>query len=177
MKRKMISLSAAFIVFFLAGSANASYFYIGTDYSVNNDKPKYVADYLISEDYILGEDGLSKEEGAFSYTVADDGLSGTWKSDGSVDFITIKASNAYAAYQITGLESGVWSTVKIENGGGQQPELSHMTAWSSPGYTGGHSGGGGSSAVPEPTTMALLFGGLGILGYNKFRSKFGRKKE
>jgi len=180
MKKKMIWLSAAFLILLMTGSVNASY--IGT-VDENKDKTNNVSDYLIEQGYTLGEtglEGLTKIDapgtGSGGFTITNNGTSGTWSAPAGVDFITVKGGTQYAVYEVGGLTSGVWTTEMLLNNGGNVPDLSHISFWKSPGYT-PPGGGGGSSAVPEPTTMALLFGGLGILGYNKFRNRFARKKD
>lgn len=177
----MIWLSAVFLVFCLAGGVNASY--IGTSTkesptglqdtadSVTTWLTQYQDQYTITADNLAGlsgfkidvdTDGLSKG----GYSISSDGTTGTWTApDGSdIDFITVKAGTEYAVFLANDFD---WSTMN-------KHDISHITFWSAPAFTPPGSGGG-SSAVPEPTTMALLFGGLGVMGYNRFRKKFGKK--
>lgn len=180
MKTKMIWLSAALVVLLLAGGVNASYNGTSTKESptglqdtadnVTTWLTQYQDQYTITADNLAGltgfkidvkTDGLSKA----GYSISSDGTKGTWTApDGSdIDFVTVKAGTEYAVFLANDFD---WSTMS-------KHDISHITFWSAANYT--PPGASGSSAVPEPTTMALLFGGLGVLGYNTFRKKFAKK--
>ncbi len=190
MGRGIIGIFVAFAFFVLIGNVNASYImgnesYIATNDGANDNKPEDVQKFLELYEYLFnvggggsgseGEGGIQMLSAEFKFDPKSN-QSGTWSSPGPVDFITVKAGNQYAVYEVGGATSGTWNTLGLTVGNGNTPELSHITFWTAPkGYEGPGGGGGDSSAVPEPTTMALLFGGLGVLGYNTFRKKFAKK--
>jgi hypothetical protein len=64
-------------------------------------------------------------------------LSGTWDIIDPlvlVRFITIKAANSYALFDLgpAGANAGVYSTLGILNNGGNQPQVSHIRLWLGP---------------------------------------------
>ena len=189
MKKKMIWLSAAFLVFTIAGNVNATY--IGTadvtKSSGDIQELKNLIGLLTLEDLYSMDDLLNLAplirinvaEGTvgevksddYSIDIFGDGQTGTWSttSPGGVDFVLVKGANQFAVYDVGGASQGDWTTNQLLTPNGKNnPTLSHITFYTK-------NSGGGSSAVPEPTTMALLFGGLGIMGYNTFRKKFAKK--
>jgi hypothetical protein len=102
----------------------------------------------------------------FSFTPTDPSTaqSGTWQVlDGTqIAYITIKAANSFALYQVNA-SSGTFTTAGILNNGGQQPNVSHISFWI-PDVT--------PSPVPEPATMALM--GVGLMAaalYGKTRKR------
>ena len=139
MKKKMIWISGAFLVFCLAGGVNASY--IGTSVkdsptglqddagSVTKWLTQYQDLYDITADNLAGltgfkidvkEDGLSKG----GYSISGDGTTGTWTApDGSdIDFITVKSGTEYAVFLADDFD---WSTMS-------KHDISHITFWSAP---------------------------------------------
>jgi hypothetical protein len=98
----------------------------------------------------------------FSFTPTDptSAQSGTWQVlDGtSIAYITIKAANSYALYQVNS-SSGTFTTAGILNNGGQQPNVSHISFWTAD-----------TTPVPEPATVILMGAGLIAAGaYRRFR--------
>jgi len=79
---------------------------------------------------------------------------GTWNVlDDSVfiSYLTVKASNRFTLYAYSpAVNSGDWSTANILNKNGKQQDLSHLSLWTAP----------QSSEVPEPSSLALIGGGL-----------------
>ena len=78
------------------------------------------------------------------------GNSGTWDvvdNSIAIAYITIKAANSFALFDVQGANSGTWSTAGMLTNGGAQPGVSHIRAW--------------KASVPEPGTFGLL--GLGVV--------------
>ena len=74
-----------------------------------------------------------------------------------IKYVTVKGANSFKLYEIAGAgaSSGVdFSTLGILNGGGNQPDISHLSFWTVPGTT----------AVPEPATWAMMIAGFGFAG-------------
>ena len=83
---------------------------------------------------------------------------GTWDVlDNSIQiaFVTVKASNRWSIFDVGGANSGDWTTLGLINNGGQQPNLSHLSFW-----TTGPAGG----TVPEPAAWAMMLAGFGLVG-------------
>ena len=80
--------------------------------------------------------------------------SGTWTYTGVEELflLTVKASNDFSIYNIEGLTTGPWTTDGLVNGGGNTPNVSHVTVWKLVGGT--------TTRIPEPGTLMLLFFGL-----------------
>lgn len=99
-----------------------------------------------------------------------DGYSGEWTftpASGFLEphYLVVKASNEYAVWEITAAErqadgslAGTWETTHLVNGGGNQPDLSHLSFYNT------------GSEVPLPAA-AWLFGsamlGLAGIGYRR----------
>ena len=84
--------------------------------------------------------------------------SGSWDVlDNSVliKYITIKAANSFALYELPGAGAnfGSFSTLGMLNNGGQRPNVSHISFWTVAG------------AVPEPGTWAMMISGFGLIGF------------
>ncbi|MBK5293182.1 MAG: hypothetical protein JJE04_16100 [Acidobacteriia bacterium] len=93
--------------------------------------------------------------------------SGIWSViDGTpIDYITIKAANSFALYQVGGASSGIFDTLEILNEGGQQPDVSHISFW-----TGGLPNDPPNDPAPEPATWMMAIGGLlGVGLLRRFR--------
>lgn len=73
-----------------------------------------------------------------------------------IKYITIKAANSFALYEFAGagVNSGSFTTAGILNNGRQQPQVSHISFWTT----------GSIPAVPESGTWAMLVAGFGVVG-------------
>jgi len=123
----------------------------------------YVLDKVEYEDgFFMPEEG---SPGVFSATADEDGLSGTWTcvAPYELGFYSVKAGNSWALYFVDPAQSsGLWSTIHITVGRGNQPEISHLSAVAST----------GAPPVPEPATILLFGSGLiGLAGLRKKLSK------
>lgn len=78
---------------------------------------------------------------------------GTWTYTGIEELylLTVKASTEFSIFNIAGLTTGPWTTVGLVNGGGNTPDISHVTVWKLV---------GGTTRIPEPSTLALMLIGL-----------------
>lgn len=110
----------------------------------------------------INEDPSGTYLDAFSFTISSDLKSGTWTYSPSGDepfaphYIAIKGGNGFAVYDIVGLTTGDWDTIGLLNGGGQQPEMSHLSFYNT-----------GTTVVPLPAAAWLLLtgvAGLAMLG-------------
>ena len=123
------------------------------------------------------------------------GTDGTWDviDDAiDIDYITVKAANSFALYDVQGANSGSWTTEGILNNGGSQPGVSHISFWTvdgsstgpgpvgpgpvgpgpvGPGPVGPGPVGPGPSAVPEPSTYAMFGAAFLMLGIAGYRSR------
>lgn len=112
--------------------------------------------------------GKSDENAAlFALTgVSPAGQSGTWNVlDDSIliKYITVKAANSFALYEFSGngTNADAFTTLGLLNNGGQRPNVSHISFWQA----------GGTAAVPEPATWALMMFGFAGIGLGMRRRK------
>lgn len=94
----------------------------------------------------------------------EDNVDGTWDVLDdliSIAYITVKAANSFALYDVQGANDGTWTTAGLLTPGqnGNQPDLSHLSFWTA----------NETVQVPEPGTLGLL--GLGMLGLMTVRRK------
>lgn len=86
--------------------------------------------------------------------LADD-HAGTYTADFLVSYFAVKAGNEFMLYKLDMPSfSFDWSTAGLVNWKGKEHDVSHIAFW----------GSEPTSAVPEPTTWALLISGFGLAG-------------
>ncbi len=90
---------------------------------------------------------------------------GTWTYTGSEELylLTVKAANDFSIFNIAGLTTGSWTTVGLVNGGGNTPNISHVTVWKLVGGT--------TTRIPEPGSVMLLLMGLTALFFAGRRAR------
>jgi hypothetical protein len=97
----------------------------------------------------------------FSFSPSADPTTGNVTSwtvlDGTpIKYVTVSAANDFKVYELSGTGSSMgmdFSTLGIVNGGGNQPDISHLSFWSVP-----------TAPIPEPATWGLMLMGLGFVG-------------
>lgn len=130
-------------------------------YSEGNDRCT-VCDILEDDEaFLLArlEDGENCSTG-FEITFDDD-KSGTWTPidvPEDATHLAVKAGPNFALYEITDPDGDIWTTEALRNRGGQQPGLSHLSFYVSPG------------TVPEPGAGILLLIAAAGLGWSRRRS-------
>ncbi len=73
---------------------------------------------------------LGKSDAGYGISVS--GKSGTFTTPSTVSYFTVKAGTGYLIFDGMNLASSAWSTAGLVNGGGQQPNVSHISYWSAP---------------------------------------------
>lgn len=73
-----------------------------------------------------------------------------------ITYATVKAATDFKVYQFggAGVSTGSLSTLGLLTNGGRQPDISHISFWTTP-----------NSAVPEPGTWGMMLFGFGAIGF------------
>lgn len=126
----------------------------------------YLDDEMFAFDVDFKVDTPDKIDGSLTIDWSEDMKSGTWLlSDAyEIGFYVVKGGPNFALYYVDPFQSsGIWSTTNLVVGGGNNPKISHFSAYPT-------EGGFGGGEIPEPSTLLLI--GTGILGLGIF----GRKR-
>jgi hypothetical protein len=137
----------------------------GPDKSLNVDAEAGVDVHLVlvGSDESFDSGDIPGTVGDFTVTMDGDLLSGTWSySAGTIDYVSVKAGSQWALYAYEpGASSGLWSTINLLVGKGNQAEVSHLSFWKADSDL---------QQAPEPGTIFLLgtgFAGLLAYGWRK----------
>lgn len=104
------------------------------------------------------------DDGSPLVTVTGDpGKVGTWDAGTQfISYITVKAANSFAIYEVNST-SGTWTTAGIKNNGGNQPDVSHISFWTTD--------RGPQNPVPEPATWAMMIAGGVLVAARKYAAR------
>ena len=150
-----VQTSSAAVVASCALNSGLSCIVNGPDYgsgNSGNDKEESVEAALADALGIASLDLTLLGKSDAGYGSAASGKSGSWSTPDAVAYFTVKAANSYIIYDGFDATSGSWSTMGILNKGGQQPDVSHISYWTT-----------GIATAPLPAAAWMLIAAVGGL--------------
>jgi hypothetical protein len=134
-----------------------------TDFGITNLAANSV-DFLDNSHSVVGSLSLlGKSDEGYGDGADTNAKSGDWEINDPATFMTVKAANSFLLYFLDpAATSGDWSTLGIENNGGNQPNLSHISWWAT------DTGFVTTSCtdcvdIPEPRTVLIFAFGMFLL--------------
>jgi len=105
----------------------------------------------------------------FKFFFNDTKKEGTFSSLNNINFYSVKGGNQFAVYwldiSMLNLSNYMWSTEHLINGGGNQPDLSHISIfWTD------------EKNLPVPESLTILLFGFGLLFITGISRKFNTFK-
>lgn len=126
----------------------------------------YEGDYLHSLEILDKFDDSSGSAGIVDLAFTSP-KGGTWTSTTPIEFYAVKGGGQVAIYWLeNGADSGLWSTGHLFNGGGDNPDLSHLSVYNPFGMF---------HTIPTPEPASLLLVGGGLLGLALLRRSARRR--
>ena len=156
---KLLSILAMFSILAVTPNAALSSIYTGTymfTASGNDDNIDEVES-LINQWFSINNIHHHAE---LTYLGKDDvggGKTGEWYWEEPVKYYSVKGGNQYSVFWVDPSQTtGKWSTEFLLNGGGNHPDMSHISFWTNEDTYDTH-------PTPEPSTVALMSLGLASL--------------
>lgn len=156
---KLLLVLVVFSVLAVAPNAALSNAYTGTYLftAVGNDNNISEVESLINQWFSINNIHHHAE---LTYLGKDDtggGKTGEWCWEEPVKYYSVKGGNQYSVFWVDPSQTtGKWSTEFLLNGGGNHPDMSHISFWTNEDTYDTH-------PTPEPSTVALMSLGLASL--------------